>query len=416
MKKILIAWLLLFAIAVSMAGCANDAPDSTLSSEALQKEGVTLELLSVLVSQSPEAKVSDDTLSAAMADFALSLLQSSHTAGENTILSPYSVYIALALSANGAQGHTLAQMETLLGMPISTLNPYIPNLQQTAGSELEEANSVWVHEELAVEETFLQTLKNYYEAQVYTTPFNDSTLEAMNQWIREQTADRIPQALDQMNPNAVMYLINALAFDAQWEKIYNTHQITDQPFYSTAGEQTVEMMSSKESIYLEDGNATGFIKDYAGGRYSFLALLPNEGTTLEDYLSTLSGESLLHTVKNGQTCSVMTSMPKVSLETSVEMKDVLQSMGMTDAFGMEADFGGIEKSKNLFISRILHKTYLQVDEAGTQAGAVTIEEIVYKGFDLNQKHVCLNRPYVMGIYDHSNNCFLFLGTVENPIG
>ncbi len=414
MKKILITWILLFAIALSMAGCTKEIPQATLSSEAPKTEGLTLELLSALSRETKEAKAADTDLSYSMAAFSLSLLQNSHTVGNNTILSPYSMYMALAMATNGAQGQTLAQMEALLGMPIETLNPYIPSLQSSAGEEVSEANSLWLHEKLPVEETYLQTLRNYYEAQVYTTPFDDHTLEAMNGWIEEQTAGRIPRALDQMHPNAMMYLINALSFDAVWETVYNPENIGVQPFFSPSGTQSVEMMSSKENLYLSCGRATGFMKDYEGGRYSFLALLPNDGVSLEDYLASLTPVDLLYAVENAEACPVMATMPKLSLDTSVEMKSILQAMGMVDAFGMEADFSGMEAGKNLFISRILHKTHLQIDETGTEAGAVTVEEIVYKGFDPNQKFVFLNRPYLMGIYDKVNGCFLFLGTVSNP--
>ncbi len=413
MKKILIAWLLLFAIALSMAGCGEEASIQP-TQEALSTESEALDLLSAMIRQTVEAKAADETLSGSMTNFALSLLQNSHSTGENTLLSPYSVYMALSMTANGARGATLAQIESLLGLPVAELNQYVLSLQNSAGEELSEANSLWLHEKLPVEEAFLQSLKNYYEAQVYSAPFDDSTLDAMNHWIQEETKGRIPQALDQMNPNAMMYLINALTFDGSWETAYATQDITTQTFYSPSGEKTMEMMSSEESLYLDDGRATGFLKDYAGGQYSFVALLPNEGISLEDYLSTLTGDSLLTTIQNAETTSVMTTMPKLQVETTVEMRDILSKMGMVDAFTMEADLSGINGQQDLFISRILHKTYLQVDEAGTQAGAVTIEEVVTKGVSLNQKFVFLNRPYVMGIYDKLNGCFLFLGAVENP--
>ena len=414
MKKLLIAWLLIFAIALSMAGCTVETPDPTLSSVEPKTEGLTLELLSALSRENKESKTPDTDLSHAMTAFSLSLLQNSHTLGGNTILSPYSVYMALAMATNGARGQTLAQMEALLGMPIDALNPYMPKLWGSAGEEVSEANSLWIHEELPVEEAYLQTLRNYYEAQVYTTPFDNDTLGAMNGWIAEQTAGRIPQALDQMNPNAVMYLINALTFDAAWETAYNTENIGEQPFFSPSGSHSVEMMSSEENLYLSCGKATGFMKDYEGGRYSFLALMPNDGVSLEDYLTSLTPVDLLYAVEHPETCPVMATMPKLTLDTSVELKEVLSSMGMTDAFGMEADFSTIEASKSLYISRILHKTYLRVDEAGTEAGASTAIEFATKGFDLNQKLVFLNRPYIMGIYDKTNQCFLFLGTVSEP--
>ena len=418
MKRIVIAWCLLFSLTLSLAGCHSmgeeNASFSHETQEVVSTEGATLELLSAMIRQSVAEKEADEALSGSMTDFALTLLQNSYVTGENTILSPYSVYLALAMTANGASGETLAQIESLLGMPVERLNPYVLSLQSNRGEELLEANSLWIHRELSVEEAFLQRIKNYYDARVYATPFTDSTLQAMNRWIAEQTKGRIPQALDRMDPNAMMYLINALAFDGQWETPYTTGEITEQIFYGPDGEKTVPMMGSTEHLYLDDGMATGFLKDYEGGRYSFMALLPNEGVSLEDYLSTLTGDRLLRTIEAGENTLVIATMPKLQTETTVEMRDILSQMGMTDAFTMDADLSGINGQQDLFISRILHKTYLQVDEAGTQAGAVTIEEVVTKGVAINGKFVFLNRPYIMGIYDKVNGCFLFLGTVENP--
>ncbi len=414
MKKLLIIWLLVFAVALSMVGCSADLPEPSLSHQEPKSEGLTPELLSALVRESTETKALDQDLSRAMTAFSLSLLQNSHRTGENTILSPYSVYISLAMTANGAQGQTLEQTEALLGMPIEALNAYMPGLQSAVGKEVTEANSLWLHEKLPVEEAYLQTLRNYYEAQVYTTAFDDGTMGAINGWIDSQTAGRISRILDQMNPNAMMYLINALTFDGVWETPYYADNIGEQPFFSSSGSHIVEMMSSEEKVYLTCGRATGFMKDYEGGRYSFLALLPNDGVSLEEYLTALTPEDLLYAVEHGEACSVMATMPKLTLDTSVELQEVLGIMGMTDAFTMDADFSGIEGSKSLYISRILHKTHLQVDEAGTQAGAATVTEFVTKGVALNQKLVFLNRPYVMGIYDKEAHCFLFLGTVTEP--
>ena len=414
MKRILIAWVLLFAIALGISGCGRVEENMLSTAPTTSENEVALELLSAMIRQSVEEKAADENLSAATGNFALSLLQSTYAVGENTVLSPYSMYLALAMTANGAKGQTLTQIESLLGMSAAEVNPYILSLQNSAGSQLSEANSIWVNHDLTVEENFLQTLKNYYQIQAYTADFDGSTLEAMNNWILEQTDGRIPQALDQMDPNAMLYLINALTFDGNWETPYTTADISNQIFCSTEGEKTVEMMGSTEHFYLHDDRATGFMKDYEGGQYSFFALLPNEGISLRDYVSGLNGDALLHTIEGVESASVIATMPKLSLETTVEMKDILMNMGMTDAFTMDADFSGINGQQDLYIHRILHKTYLQVDETGTRAGAVTIEEFAYKGIPMGMHFVFLNRPYLMGIYDKTNHTFLFLGTVENP--
>ncbi len=415
MKRKLIAWTLLLAIVANLAGCSSGSSLSKADPTHVgDQENATLDLLSTMIRQSVASKTSDALLSDSMADFSVAFLQNSHDGGCNTIISPYSVYLALAMTANGAKGETLSQMETLLGLSVQDVNPYALHLQNAGGAELVQANALWIHESLSTEEAFLQTLKNYYTAQVYKGAFDDSTLEAMNSWVRLQTKDRIPQALEQMDPNAMMYLLNALTFDGSWKKPYTTQDLSEQIFYSSSGEQTAKMMTSTESFYLNDGHATGFLKDYEGEQYAFFALLPNEGLSLEEYLSCLTGDVLLRTIDNAEATTVIATMPKLQLETALDMTDILPRMGMVDAFTMDADLSGINGSHDLYISRILHKTYLQVDEAGTQAGALTVEEVVTKGVAINQEYVFLNRPYIMGIYDKINHCFLFLGTVENP--
>ena len=416
MKKSLVLWFLLLAMLLNLTGCGTTVHTSSpsTSGDISATDGEPLDLLSAIIRQSSQEKPATPALSGSMADFSLALLQSSYRSGENTILSPYSMYLTLAMTANGAAGDTRSQMESILGMSVEELNLYALNLQTTNNAEVTTANSIWLRDSFSPLETYLQTLKDHYDPQVYSVPFDPETLNTMNRWIETHTNGRITNALDRMDANVMLYLINTLTFDASWKTLYTTQDITPQTFYGTNGEQVVEMMTSTENRFLYDGKATGFLKSYENERYSFMALLPNEGISLESYLSSLSGDQLVQMIQTAESTKVVATMPKVQLETAVEMKDVLTSMGMVDAFTMNADLSGINGEQDLYISRILHKTYLQVDEAGTQAGAVTIEEIVSKGVVLNQEYVFLNRPYLMGIYDHANDCFLFLGTVENP--
>ncbi len=417
MKKLLTVWILLFAIALHLTGCGTAPAESlapAISQETPDTVGAELDLLSAMIRQNVTEASPDQKVSVSMTDFAISLLQNSYVAGETTVLSPYSVYLALGMTANGARGETLSQIEALLGMSAEEWNSYARYLQNDEGQELNTANSVWFRDDISVQQSFLQALKDYYEAQVYSRPFDADALEAMNNWIREETDGRILQTLDQMNPNAQMYLINALTFSGSWAEAYTSQNIFEGVFHGTEGDKTVTMMSSEEGRYLDDGMATGFMKDYEGGRYSFVALLPKEGLSLDSYLSSLTGEDLLRMIREAEHTTVNATMPKVQSETAVELRDVLSAMGMVDAFTMEADLSGINGQGDLFISRILHKTYLQVDEAGTQAGAVTMEEVITKGVLLNRKEVFLDRPYFMGIYDNVHQCFLFMGAVENP--
>lgn len=196
--------------------------------------------------------------------------------------------------------------------------------------------------------------------------------------MKESTDGIIPHILDEIPEEAVMYLINALSFDAQWQTIYTEYQVCDRTFTTEDSMiRDAELMYSTESLYLENENATGFIKYYSGGKYAFAALLPNEGVTAADYVNTLTGEHLQNLLSSPEETMVFTAIPKFETETSVELSGTLKAMCMTDAFDMAcADFSAMGSSQNgpLFINRVLHKTYITVDERGTKAGAVTAVE------------------------------------------
>ncbi len=413
-----IACILMVSMLLSLFGCGAEPEQATEGSvrETYQgielPQGISLNLLRNVEPRTAAGQQPDERFSGCANEFAVSLLQSSYVEGENTVLSPYSVMIALAMAANGAEGQTLEQMEQLLGLPRQELNAYLWALQQAGGKELVSANSLWIHQELPVQEDFLQSIADHYAADVYSSPFTEEVLGEINDWIKERTAGRIENALDKMNPNAMIYLINALSFDGEWKKPYNTSSVLEDTFHASSGDQRVTMLNSEEQFYLESETATGFMKDYAGEQYSFVAILPREGISLSDYLDSLSSDELQRMIEEAQSTTVMTQMPKCKLESSLELQEVLSTMGMVDAFTKDANFAGIEPSQQLFISRVLHKTSVSIDEKGTQAGAVTIEEFVTKGAFLEVKQVFLNRPYVMGIYDKLNGCFLFLGAVN----
>ena len=210
------------------------------------------------------------------------------------------------------------------------------------------ANSIWFidHERFTVNQDFLQTTADYYEADIYKAPFNEQTCEDINNWIKEKTDGMIQGALDEIPDSALMYLINALAFDAEWADIYEKHQVREGEFTKEDGtKQECEFMYSTESNYFEDEKATGFLKYYKSGKYAFVALLPKEGVSVSEYIASLTGESLNELLSNPQHTTVYTSLPKFESAYSVEMSEILKSMGMTEAFDADnADFEGLGTS------------------------------------------------------------------------
>ena len=343
--------------------------------------------------------------------------------GKNTLISPLSVLCALAMTANGAEEETLAQMEEVLGMTTDELNlylySYMKNLPQGDKYKLSLANSIWFTEDerFTVNQDFLQTNADYYGADIYKAPFDKQTLKDINNWVKQNTDGMIPEILDQIPPEAIMYLVNALAFEAEWSEIYEKHQVKDGEFTKEDGtKQDVKFMYGSEGTYFEDEKATGFMKRYKGGKYAFVAMLPNEGVSVSEYIASLDGESLNALLANPQYGTVHTSIPKFETEYKVEMSEILQDMGMTEALDMyNADFEGLGTSTggNIYISRVLHKTFISVGEKGTKAGAVTIVDMKNGAAaePTEPKEVYLDRPFVYMLVDCENNIPFFIGTM-----
>jgi Serine protease inhibitor len=374
--------------------------------------------------QSPSFDAGNPADAAAVSDFAVRLFQSNASGTDNKLLSPLSILCALAMTANGAKGETLTQMEQVLGLPVNELNQYLnaylAGLPSNDKSKLSFANSVWFKDDknLTVERSFLQANADWYGASVYKAPFDGSTLKDINNWVSDHTDKMIDGILNEIPDGAILYLINALAFDAEWENIYKEDQVHDSVFTTESGEQrNVQMMYCDENRYLEDGQATGFLKYYAGGDYAFVALLPNEGVSLTDYIASLSGSGLQTLLKNRQETKVHTAIPKFKTEYSLEMSDVLKTMGMTDAFDPDAaDFTGVGTytNANIFINRVIHKTYIAVDEHGTKAGAATaVEMAAGTAMPAEEKTVYLDRPFVYLLIDCEKGLPLFIGTMTD---
>ncbi len=359
--------------------------------------------------------------------FALNLLQQTYEDGKNEMISPLSVLAALTMTENGAKGDTLSQMEQVLsdGTPVEQqgreLSSYMKKLTDTENAHFNIANSIWLKDAdtLHVEDDFLSKNSKLFDAEIYQAPFDDHTLKDINTWVSQKTEKMIPEILDKIEDHSVMYLINAVAFDAKWQSPYEKEDVESGIFTSENGkQQTVDMMYSTEGYYLEDDTTTGFIRPYEDG-YSFVALLPKEGISMEDYIGQLSAEKLISLVGNASTdYDVDAAIPKFKSEYSIELKDTLQNMGMTDAFDEnQADFRGIGTSDNgnIYISMVLHKTYIEVDEQGTKAGASTVVGMVETTalYEPEIKTVHLDRPFVYAIIDTETQMPIFLGVTES---
>jgi serpin B len=358
-----------------------------------------------------------------MADFSIELFKKSITAKENSLISPLSVILALAMTANGADGETLTQMEQKLGgdIKLDTLNEYLYSYVQGLPSEerstLHIANSIWFRDEerrLYIEPNFLQNNADYYGSAAYKAVFDDHTVEDINNWAKKNTDGVIDRILGEIEKEHMLFIINAITFDAEWEDMYNEWNIDKGDFIDINGEKTnIDFMHSSEYQYIDDGMATGFIKPYASG-YSFAAILTSKGVSIEAYIDTLTGAGFLDMIKRARknNIKIETYTPKFKYEYEVKMSNALAVLGMPDAFiDAKADFSrmGTSPEGNLHISEVLHKTFISVDERGAKAGAATSDIIVWK--NAPAATIRLDRPFLYAIIDNATNLPVFIGTV-----
>ena len=416
MKRLLIlmlAVLMLAAIPAQMTSCALNVKASELSA------GYTREVTEV-------GKVTDE-FKTAMADFSLALTNTTVSLEKegkaNHLVSPLSALICLSMLANGAEGETLAQMEAVLGMPIDELNKalyaYTSSLYTGKDCKVSVADSIWYRDgdSFSVREEFLQTCADWYEAQQYAAPFDETTRKDINKWVDHYTDGMIDSILDDPIPaEAVMYVVNALVFDAKWEDEYEKKDILTDTFTSLSGtESPVTMLRSEESRYLTVEGGFGVAKPYKGSAYCFVGLLPEEGTDIYAFAASLDGGDWTAMWQEQTRETVYTRIPEFTYASDMDLTASLQEMGMTHLFSSDtADLSGLGTSAmgNLYCDGVYQKTFIQVDRNGTKAAAVTwAVNKAECAAPMEPKYVYLDRPFVYAIVDTKTGLPVFVGVV-----
>ena len=407
--KLMLCLLLIAAMALNLTACVAKVQAADLM------DGIKPN------TQTGSVRKPDEARQAAAADFALRLFRAANKSGKSTLLSPLSVLSALSMTANGAKDDTLAQMEKTLGMTQAELNEYFLSYRKLLedSKSLRLANSIWFRDGFAVNRDFLQTNADCYGADAYQAPFDNSTLKDINNWVNNKTDGMIPEILGELSKDTVMCLVNALAFDCKWQEEYEEDDIRSGEFTCADGsKRTVDFLHSGESEYLETAYATGFLRPYKDSRYAFAALLPNQGVSLEQLLADLDGVALRDLLENPKWESVSVSLPKFETSYDTELSQVLKGMGMELPFSEQADFSGLggTAGDGVHISRVLHKTFLSVDETGTKAAAATavMMEKAAAPDDLRSHLVNLDRPFLYMVIDRETNLPLFIGTMLDP--
>lgn len=426
-----LARVALIALCVALAGCA---PSSLgLTATELTAHG------DLATDGSPiYDTLADPTAEAAVYDFSARLFRECvrQDSGDNVFVSPLSVLYALALAENGAAGQTLAQLEATTGMSAGQLTDYLNAYARRAAGEdpldtgvsgdaleLSLANSVWLRdsEGLVVGDEFLAACGERLGAQAYRAAFDQSTVDDVNAWVSDRTHGMIPELLSQIPASAQLCLINALAFEGTWEEPYDEEGSIEPDVFTTEEgvEQDVRMMRSREQSYLENDLATGFVKPYENYNYAFVGILPNEGVTVGELLESLDGTALCELLTPVEYASVDAGLPMFTSTYQAELSDILRALGVTDAFEAEvADFSPMGESDDgpLYVSQVIHKTYVDVNEEGTRAAAVTsVGMDGASGTPDNPvvNEVILDRPFVYLIVDQQTMTPVFMGVAES---
>jgi serine protease inhibitor len=345
----------------------------------------------------------------------------------NLMVSPLSVSMALGMTRNGAANATLADMTTTLGFEgqnETEINESYKYIVETFANldpdvKLQIANSIWYRNNFVVEQPFVQANQQYFDATVTPLDFSDPTAaDIINAWVNEKTNELIPKIIDEIPVDARMYLVNAVYFKGVWKYKFNKDLSALKPFtLMDASVIQVPTMVERASLnYFKGADFEAIELPYNQGNYTMTVLLPDADKSINDVISQLSQANSNAWSRQFVATDIQLQFPQFKYEYEEKnMKPILTALGMGVAFTDNADFTRIYAAGNLCISRVLHKTYIETNEDGTEAAAVTAVEVgVTSAGPPEPLFVSVNRPFVYFIQEKSTGTILFIGTVMNP--
>lgn len=385
---------------------------------------------------SPAAAPDDiSALTDGNAAFAFDLYRVLSAKEGNLFFSPYSLSVALAMTYAGAAGATAAQMSDTLHFTLpqdrlhAAFNAYSLDLEGRAAEEsegtpfeLSVANSLWGQDGFPFESDFLDGLAENYGAGMRLVDFAanpEAARQEINRWVTDETRDKIKDLLPEgaIDTFTRLVLANAIYFKAAWLHVFEADATTTEPFHRVDGSSIdVAMMHQEESFGYGAGEGYQAVElPYETGNMSMIVILPDEGqfSAVEQRLSI---ESVGGIVEGMTYRPVVLGLPKFTYESAFSLGDVLQEMGMSDAFDPDrADFSGMDGSRDLFIGSVLHKAFVAVDEEGTEAAAATAVIMQVTSAPIDEPiRLTVDRPFIYLIRDMSNGAILFLGRVLDP--
>jgi serine protease inhibitor len=344
---------------------------------------------------------------------------------QNVFVSPTSVAIALNMTYNGASGSTeqaMAQTLQLQGMSLNEINIAQQSLSQTLANsdpkvQLSIANSLWARSGVAFKPEFLETIKEAYKARVTNLDFNNpNATSIINNWVNENTQGKIPTIVDQINPATVLFLINAVYFKGNWEKQFSKDATQELPFTLLDGKRKQHPLMSQSGRYryAENELFQAISLPYGSGNLSMYVFLPKSNVTLQSFYSNLNYENWEQWLNRFNSREGSIVLPKFKLEYEIELKQTLQALGMGIAFADKADFSNMT-SASVKIDEVKHKTFVEVNEEGTEAAAVTSVGIrVTSAMPQQPFRMVVDRPFFFAIRDNRTGTVLFMGSIVEP--
>ncbi|MGQ9623060.1 MAG: serpin family protein [Candidatus Caldatribacteriaceae bacterium] len=368
-------------------------------------------------------------LSSADVDFGFQLFtRLSAEEEKNLVISPYSVASILRLTCSGARGETKGAMAKVLGIDALSMEEVnrgnavlFKSLQASVREDpsilLSLAFSLWVKKGVHFQPSFLTLARDFYNAEVENLDFSLSSeaLGRINSWVKEKTGGKIARILERIDPQTIMVLCNAVHFQGLWQEPFDPERTKPMPFVLPDGteKECLMMSTTGEFPYLEEEAFQAVGLPYGTtGRLGMYVFLPRGDHRLEDFLLMLGREKWEEWMSRFEKREGMVFLPRFRVEYGGELQEVLKVMGMGVAFGSGADFGGLVAGP-AWISRVLHKAVIEVEERGTEAAATTAVVIVRGGVERFFRFMA-NRPFFFAIWDNTTKTILFLGCVVDP--
>lgn len=380
------------------------------------------------IERESDPSVSADTQSRLVTDetsFALDVYQRLGETEDNLFFSPLSISLTMAMIYGGAQGDTEAQMAEAMhfGLPQEALHPAFNWQESTLQNRAEEhdfrlniVNATFGQKGMTFLDAYLDLLARNYGAGMSLLDFErtpEAARKEINAWVAERTERKIPDLLPEgtIDPMTVLVLVNAVYFQAAWHEPFHARSTQSAVFHAASGDVTVPMMHGQPegTSYVQGEGYQAVSLPYRGKAFDMVIVMPDE--QLEAMESTLDAERLRGILQALEPTRIALTMPKFEIRTRASMNQILQDLGMADAFTNQADFSGITGQRNVYLSMVQHEAYVRVDEAGTEAAAATAGVVDLVSLPMP---VVIDRPFLFLIRDVATGSILFLGRVTNP--